>query len=138
VTKCGDEVAFAAGKVNGMIRCLGFWVKVILSKIVEPEVKCCLVVIEIVDWTLRRKIISLARDTESSTVLLDLQKAQEYSTVNRSSFPRNEEHVTVHGVHPGMPRRKVYPPVGTEVSRKLMKTRWEHLVTLGVDRHEYE
>jgi len=46
--------------------------------------------------------------------------------------------VTVHGVHPEMPRRKVHPPVGTDVSRKLMKTRWEHLVTLGVDRHEYE
>ena len=48
VTKCGDEVAFAAGKENGMIRCLGFWVKVIPPKIVEPEVKCCLVVTDIV------------------------------------------------------------------------------------------
>jgi len=91
-----------------------------------------------VDWTLRRKIICLARETESSTVLLDLQKAQEYSTVDRSSFPRNGEHVTVHGVHPEMPHRKVHPPVGTDVSRKLMKTRWGPLVTLGVDRHEYE
>ncbi len=46
--------------------------------------------------------------------------------------------MTVHGVHPEMPHRKVHPPVGTDVSRNLMKTRWGHLVTLGVDRHEYE
>jgi len=48
VIKCGDEIAFAARKENGMIRCLRFWVKVILPKIVEPELKCCLIVIEIV------------------------------------------------------------------------------------------
>jgi len=46
--------------------------------------------------------------------------------------------VTVHGVHPEMSHRKVHSSVGTDVSRKLMKTRWGSLVTLGVDRHEYE
>ncbi len=82
--------------------------------------------------------MSLARDTESSTVLLDLQKAREYFTVDRSSFSRNVEHVAVHDVHSEMPHRKVHPSVDTDVSRKLMKTRWGPLVTLGVDRHEYE
>ncbi len=93
--------------------------------------------VEDTELELPKKTISLARDTESSTVLLDLQKAQEYSIVDRSSFPRNGEHVTVHDVHPETPLRKVHPPVGTDVSRKLMKTRWEHSVTLGVDRHQY-
>jgi len=46
--------------------------------------------------------------------------------------------VTVHGVHPELPHRKVHPSVGRDVSRKLMKTHWGPLVTLGVDRHEYE
>jgi hypothetical protein len=64
VTKSGGEVAFAARKENEMIRCLGFWVKVILPKIVEPEVKCCLVVTEIIGR--RRKEQSRTKTFEMS------------------------------------------------------------------------